>query len=102
MLSIYNYSFIIFTSDKYNGLLTHFLLVHFNMVALKRNDFPVDVMRALADAHRLIYRARVGLDHAREILRSESKLLPQVNQLLEFVQQQQEGRFGRARQRRAA
>lgn len=73
-----------------------------NMVALKRNDFPADVMRALSDAHRLIYRARVGLDHAREILRSESKLLPQVTQLLDFVEQQQQGRFGRSKQRRAA
>ena len=73
-----------------------------NMVALKRNNFPADVMRALSDAHRLLYRARVGLDHAREILRSEEKLLPQVTQLLDFVQQQQEGRFGRSKQRRAA
>ena len=73
-----------------------------NMVALKRNDFPADTVRSLSDAHRLIYRARVGLDHARETLRSESKLLPQVTQLLDFIQQQQEGRFGRAQQRRAA
>lgn len=73
-----------------------------NMVALKRNDFPADVIRALSDTHRLLYRARVGLDHAREILRSESKLLPQVTQLLDFVQQQQQGRFGRAKQRKAA
>lgn len=73
-----------------------------NMVALKRNDFPVDAMRALTDAHRLLYRARVGLDHAREILRSESKLLPQVTQLLDFLEQQQQGRFGRAQQRKAA
>lgn len=73
-----------------------------NMVALKRNDFPSDVIRALSDAYRLIYRARVGLDHAREMLRSESKLVPQVNQLLEFVQHQQDGRLGRARQMRRA
>lgn len=73
-----------------------------NIVALKRNHFSPEAMRALSDAHRLIYRARVGLDHAREILRSESKLLPCVNQLLDFVQQQQDGRFGRAQQRRAA
>ena len=34
---------------------------------------------------------------------SEDKLLPQVNQLLSFIQQQHEGRFGRGRdQRRAA
>ena len=73
-----------------------------NMVALKRNDFPSDVMRALSDAHRLVYRARVGLDHAREIMRSEGKLVPQVTQLLDFIDQQQQGRFGRSQQRRAA
>lgn len=73
-----------------------------NIVALKRNEFPKDVVQALTEAHRLLFRARVGLDHAREILRSESKLLPQVNQVLDFVQQQQEGKFGRARQIRKA
>lgn len=73
-----------------------------NMVALKRNDFPSDVMRALSDTHRLIYRARVGLDRAREILRKEDKLLPQVVNVLDFVQRQQGGRFGRAQQRKAA
>jgi UDP-N-acetylglucosamine acyltransferase len=74
-----------------------------NIVALKRNEFPPDVVSALSDAHRLLYRAKVGLDHAREILRSEGKLLPQVNHLLSFIQNQQEGRHGRAREfRRAA
>lgn len=73
-----------------------------NVVALRRNGFASEVINALADAHRLLYRAKVGLDHAREILRSEEKLLPQVNQLLSFVQAQQEGRFGRAREQRRA
>ena len=73
-----------------------------NIVALKRNSFPADVIGALSDAHRLLYRAKVGLDHAREILRSEGKLLPQVNQLLSFIQNQQEGRHGRAREMRRA
>ncbi len=73
-----------------------------NIVALKRNEFPADVISALSDAHRLLYRAKVGLDHAREILRSEGKLLPQVNQLLSFIQSQQEGRHGRAREMRRA
>ena len=41
---------------------------------------------------------RSACDHAREILRSEGKLVPQVNQLLDFVQQQQEGRHGRGRE----
>jgi UDP-N-acetylglucosamine acyltransferase len=73
-----------------------------NVVALRRRGFADDVIQALADAHRLLYRAKVGLDHAREILRSEEKLVPQVTQLLSFVQQQQEGRFGRGREQRRA
>lgn len=68
-----------------------------NVVALKRNQFSAETISALADAHRLLYRARVGLDHAREILRGNGKLLPPVNHLLNFVQNQQEGRHGRAR-----
>ena len=73
-----------------------------NVVALKRNDFSPETIECLAEAHRLIYRAKVGLDHAREILRSNEQLVPQVNQLLDFVQLQQEGKHGRARERRRA
>ncbi|MCH8924212.1 MAG: acyl-ACP--UDP-N-acetylglucosamine O-acyltransferase [Planctomycetes bacterium] len=73
-----------------------------NIVALKRNNFPPEAIKALAEAHRLIYRAKVGLDHAREILRGNGMLVPQVNELLSFVQNQQEGRHGRGRERRRA
>lgn len=73
-----------------------------NVVALKRNDFPADVIRALSEAHRLLYRAKVGLDHARELLRNNGQLYPAVNHLLSFIQNQQEGRHGRGRDRRRA
>lgn len=73
-----------------------------NVVALKRNNFPPDVIEALSDAHRLIYRSKVGLDNAREILRGNSRLVPAVNHLLSFIQTQQEGRHGRGRERRRA
>jgi UDP-N-acetylglucosamine acyltransferase len=74
-----------------------------NVVALKRNNFSADVIDCLAEAHRLIYRARVGLDHAREILRANGQLSPRVNQLLSFLENMQIGRHGRAREvRRAA
>ena len=73
-----------------------------NVVALKRNDFSAETIKCLAEAHRLIYRAKVGLDHAREILRGNNQLVPHVNQLLAFIQTQQEGRHGRARERRRA
>ena len=73
-----------------------------NIVALKRNQFPTDTIESLAEAHRLLYRAKVGLDHALEILRSNGKLVPAVNHLLSFVQNQHEGRHGRGRERRRA
>jgi UDP-N-acetylglucosamine acyltransferase len=73
-----------------------------NIVALKRHEFPTHVIDSLAEAHRLIYRAKVGLDAAREILRGNSQLVPQVNQLLAFVEGQQEGRHGRSRELRRA
>jgi len=73
-----------------------------NIVALKRNHFALESINALAEAHRLLYRAKVGLDHAREILRSDGNLVPAVNHLLNFIQHQQEGRHGRARERRRA
>jgi UDP-N-acetylglucosamine acyltransferase len=73
-----------------------------NIVALKRNNFSPDVINCLAEAHRLIYRAKVGLDHAREILRGNEQLVPHVNHLLSFIQDQQEGRHGRSREMRRA
>lgn len=75
-----------------------------NVVALKRNDFSSESIRAIAEAHRLLYRAKVGLEHAREILRTNEMLDPHVETLLSFVQDQQGGKHGRAREatRRAA
>ncbi|MBM3998762.1 MAG: acyl-ACP--UDP-N-acetylglucosamine O-acyltransferase [Planctomycetes bacterium] len=73
-----------------------------NTVALKRNAFPSDVVRALIEAHRVLYRAKAGLEPARETLREKGMLVPAVNHLLGFVQNQHEGRHGRGRQRRRA
>jgi UDP-N-acetylglucosamine acyltransferase len=73
-----------------------------NIVALKRHDFSTHVIDCLAEAHRLVYRAKVGVDPAREILRGNGQLVPQVNQLLAFVHGQQEGRHGRTRELRRA
>jgi UDP-N-acetylglucosamine acyltransferase len=73
-----------------------------NVVALKRKSFSSEAVNCLAEAHRLLYRAKVGLDHARDILRGNNQLAPQVNELLSFVQSQQEGQHGRARERRRA
>ena len=73
-----------------------------NVVSLKRNNASAETLRCLAETHRLIYRAKVGLENACEILRNNNQLIPQVNELLSFVQAQQEGKHGRARERRRA
>jgi UDP-N-acetylglucosamine acyltransferase len=73
-----------------------------NVVALRRGGFSGEAIEAMTEAHRLLYRAKVGLEQAREILRSQGMLLPEVMQLLEFLAMQKEGRHGRARERRRA
>ncbi len=75
-----------------------------NVVALKRNHFPNDVIRNISEAYRLIYRSRVGLTTAREILNGKNQLGPQVRHMLDFIAYQQDGRHGRGREqiRRAA
>ena len=73
-----------------------------NVVGLRRSGFSEEVIRALTEAHRLLFRGRIGLDHAREVLRNEGQLVPAVNELLGFVQDQQEGRHGRSRDHRRA
>ena len=73
-----------------------------NVVALRRGGFPAETIEAITEAHRLLYRARVGLDKARDILRSQAMLVPEVETVLGFLSNQQEGRHGRALPRRRA
>lgn len=74
-----------------------------NIVALKRNEFSKPVIDSLSAAHRLLYRSKVGLTHARELLQAKSLVTPEVERLLAFVAGQQEGKHGRGREvRRAA
>jgi UDP-N-acetylglucosamine acyltransferase len=73
-----------------------------NAVGLKRNNLPPQVIHALAEAHRLLFRAKVRLEDAWEILRNNGQLMPQVNHLLSFIQEQHEGQHGRGRERRRA
>jgi len=73
-----------------------------NAVGLKRNNFSPQVIHALVEAHRLLFRSKVGLENAWEILRANGHLVPQVNHLLSFIQGQHEGVHGRGRERRKA
>ncbi len=73
-----------------------------NLVALRRGGFDARVIESLGEAHRLLWRARMGLEPAREILRQQGMLGHEVNDLLDFIARQQDGRHGRAREGRKA
>lgn len=73
-----------------------------NVVALKRNNFPNEVIKALSEAHKLLYRQKVGVENAREILSGKNMLVPAVMTLFSFLDHQQDGRNGRGRDRRKA
>jgi UDP-N-acetylglucosamine acyltransferase len=70
-----------------------------NAVGLKRNGITAEGIDALHEAHRLIYRAKMNVRHAAEILQTHGHLTPEVRGLLDFIQRQQDGKHGRARER---
>lgn len=73
-----------------------------NIVALRRNSFvPADV-DCLAEAHRLLYRAKVGVQAAKDVLRGAGQMTPSVETLFRFIDTQAEGRHGRGREARRA
>lgn len=71
-----------------------------NIVALRRNEFSQNVIDAINEAYRLLYRARVGLCNVREILAAKGSLLPEIEHLLDVVDISQQGRHGRGRELR--
>ncbi len=71
-----------------------------NVVALKRNDFPSKTIKDLTEAYRLLFRSRVGLESAREILINKLGDQPEVKHLLDCIEFQQNGRHGRGREAR--
>jgi UDP-N-acetylglucosamine acyltransferase len=71
-----------------------------NVVGLRRHGIDAAAIAALHEAHRLIYRARMTVSHASEILASHGHLCPEVKSLLEFIETQHLGKHGRARERR--
>lgn len=71
-----------------------------NTVGLRRRGFSREDIDALGEVYRLLYRARVGLEPARELLEAKGLLLPSVREVLDFLENQKRGVKGRARERR--
>jgi UDP-N-acetylglucosamine acyltransferase len=73
-----------------------------NVVALKRKNFTTPAIRAISEAHKLLYRSKVGVKHAREILQVEGNHLPELEILFDFIENSSLGKHGRGRDRRSS
>ena len=71
-----------------------------NIVALKRNNFEQHVIDKINEAYRLMYRARVGLENVRELMRAKGDLLPEIEHFIDKLAVSQTGRHGRGREQR--
>ena len=70
-----------------------------NVVGLRRNGIDAAGIDSLHEAHRLIYRAKMTIPHATDILRAHGHDTPEVRKLLQFIEAQHEGKHGRGRER---
>ncbi len=71
-----------------------------NVVALKRNDFPAEDIRLVTEAFKLLYRSKVGVESARELLLARGPMRPCLKALFDFLDHQRGGSHGRGRDRR--
>ncbi|MGI8547984.1 MAG: acyl-ACP--UDP-N-acetylglucosamine O-acyltransferase [Gemmatimonadaceae bacterium] len=62
-----------------------------NSVGLRRNGFPPETIRALKRAYVLLFRSELNIGQAVERVNSEVDPLPEVRQLVEFVEASQRG-----------
>lgn len=68
-----------------------------NIVALRRKGFDPAEIDNLAEAHRLMYRSKVGLQTARDQMAGAGQITPAVGEMLDFIGRQSSGRHGRSR-----
>jgi UDP-N-acetylglucosamine acyltransferase len=70
-----------------------------NLVGLNRRGFSEGAIRALVKAHRLVYRDKIDLPRAFEILQQSELPLESVGALFDFIEAQRRGFHGRALER---
>ena len=93
------------TRRKFDGarLATLYRRVCEHLALAQARAYPIHLTQRLEgltqSAHRLIYRAKMSVRQAAEILESHGHLAPEVQSLLDFIRSQQEGKHGRARER---
>jgi UDP-N-acetylglucosamine acyltransferase len=69
-----------------------------NKIGLSRRGISSESIVGLREAHRLIYRTKMGVDQAAKVLEAHGHLCPEVHNLLDFIEAQRRGKQGRARE----
>jgi UDP-N-acetylglucosamine acyltransferase len=65
-----------------------------NRIGLKRRKFPFEARQALAKAYRLVYRSRLHLDEALEMIEKTIPSLPEVHHFVKFCRETKRGLIG--------
>lgn len=65
----------------------HAKLFGLNLIGLKRRNFPENVINALKDAYRIVFRSDMILEEALEKARNEVEDCPEVRHFIEFIQE---------------
>lgn len=71
-----------------------------NIVALRRNNFSNEEIRAIQEAHRLIFRERIGLDSTRDRLHDSGRWCKPLEEMFHFLEFKLSGSKGRGRDQR--
>ena len=69
----------------------HVKLYGLNLVGLRRRGFKEETIKALQKAYRIIFRSHALLSHAVERVRTEVDVVPEIEQLLTFIQKSKRG-----------
>jgi UDP-N-acetylglucosamine acyltransferase len=71
-----------------------------NTIGLKRHGYTADDIRVLTEAFKLLYRQRVGVDKAREVVFSKGPIRPVIKHLFDCVDRSCGGAHGRGQDQR--
>ncbi len=65
--------------------------VGLNLVGLKRRGFPEKTIHILKQAYKIIFRSKLNTSEAVEKIKNEMELIPEVKEILDFIQKSERG-----------
>lgn len=65
--------------------------VGLNLVGLKRRGFSEKTINILKQVYKIIFRSKLNTSHAVERIKNEMELIPEVKQILDFIQKSERG-----------